>query len=78
MRRDSSNYKILVIEDNLGGYMLVEDYIEEMMANTSIGHCENFKEAASIFSDENFQWDVILLDLSLPDKSREKLILGIL
>ncbi|TVP45839.1 MAG: PAS domain S-box protein [Mongoliibacter sp.] len=74
MKKDSTSYKILVIEDNLGDYLLVEDYLEEMVSNPIVERCENFKELDQILRIGKNDWDVILLDLSLPDKSGADLI----
>ncbi|MBW3468653.1 response regulator [Arthrospiribacter ruber] len=74
MKKDSSDYHILVIEDNLGDFMLVQDYLEELIARPQVDHCQSFKEAKSLLASTSKQYDVVLLDLSLPDKSGEDLI----
>jgi len=77
MIKDKKPYRILVIEDNPGDYFIVEDFLMEQILNPSIVHVDNFKEAAAtLISDASF--DVILLDLTLPDKSSETLIAEIL
>lgn len=77
MQKDRKPYKILVIEDNPGDFFLVEDYLLEKMAVPQIIQAGNFAEAELIL-DSNEIFDVILLDLSLPDKSGEELILEIM
>ena len=77
MIKDKKPYRILVIEDNPGDYFIVEDFLLEQILNPSIVHVNNFKEAAAtLISDASF--DVILLDLTLPDKSSENLIAEII
>ncbi len=66
------NLKVLVIEDNYGDYLLIKDYLEEKVENLSITNANRFEQAYSIIKENVF--DVILLDLTLPDKSGENLI----
>jgi CheY-like chemotaxis protein len=60
------NIKILLIEDNLGDVYLIEEYLEEFATfSYEMSHVGTLNEA---FSDLNKQlFDVILLDLELPD-----------
>jgi PAS domain S-box-containing protein len=74
MRKDNKEYKILVVEDNLGDFMLVEEYLDETILSPRIVRCESFKQAKETLLSENVDLDVVLLDLSLPDKSGETLI----
>lgn len=71
MIKDSHEYSILIIEDNPGDFMLVEDFLMEQMTHPKITQAINFKAAAEHSSNS---FDVVLLDLSLPDKSRESLV----
>ena len=74
---DERNYKIIVIEDNLGDFFLLEEYVSEKIKNPSIKHLERFSELND-FKDEVAQYDIIFLDLSLPDKSGSELVEGVL
>ena len=74
---DVRNYKIIVIEDNLGDFFLLEEYVSEKIKNPSIKHLERFSELND-FKDEVAQYDIIFLDLSLPDKSGSELVEGVL
>lgn len=74
MRKDKELYKILVIEDNLGDYILVRDFLEEMILAPTIIQVEDFKGAISKFRDDYQRFSAVLLDLSLPDKSGEELM----
>jgi len=73
MIKDKKDYSILVIEDNPGDLILIEDYLEEQIMTPHITQVKNFA-AAKLLLDHKEIYDVILLDLSLPDKSGEALI----
>ena len=74
MLKDNRHYHVFVIEDNPGDFMLIADYLEEQVEGPHITHAKNFKEARQLFLAAKEKVDVILLDLSLPDKSGEELI----
>ncbi len=74
MIKDRNSYRILIIEDNHGDFLLVEDFLTEQIAFPIITHANNFKEAAAILSLPGTAFDIILLDLSLPDKNGEDLV----
>ena len=65
---------VLVIEDNPGDYALVEDFLFENKNEFILKHAQTCKEAKAMLSDGQTQFDVILLDLSLPDKTGIELI----
>lgn len=69
-----NNYSILIIEDNPGDYFLVKEYIEEQFDDTAISHAKSFEVAQKLLNKGRHSFDVLLLDLSLPDLSGEKLI----
>jgi PAS domain S-box-containing protein len=75
---DKSDYHILIIEDNGGDFTLIEEYIEECIHLPHIDHAETFEECLSLLQKEQSDYDVILLDLSLPDKYGDVLIEEIL
>ncbi len=63
----STPIKILLVEDNPADADLLEEFlIEADETQWSLKHVEKLKEALRILSEEHF--DVVLLDLSLPDK----------
>ena len=68
----------LVIEDNMGDFILINDYLDEQIVDINVIHAKSFLEAKTIFEDKSKSFDVILLDLSLPDKNGEELILEII
>jgi PAS domain S-box-containing protein len=67
-------YHFLVVEDNPGDFVLIEDFIDEKMPGSTIVYARNFKESFQILSRKDHLFNVILLDLSLPDKSGSALI----
>ena len=76
MKKDEKPYSILVVEDNLGDYIIIEEYLSEYLINLQSIQVESFKAAAELLAkDHNF--DLVFLDLSLPDKSGEELVLEI-
>lgn len=77
MERDKKQYRILVVEDNPGDYLLVEDYLEDHILNPQLVNAKSFRETQEIFTEKKGQFDIILLDLTLPDKSGEELITNI-
>lgn len=74
MVKDLKKYLILVIEDNLGDFILINDYLEEQIPLFELKHANNFTDAASLIKSKAHNFDVILLDLTLPDKFGEELI----
>ena len=58
--------KVLLIEDNPGDARLVKEMLIDAGANKfSVGHVGLIREGLALLKDEGYQ--VILLDLSLPD-----------
>jgi PAS domain S-box-containing protein len=78
MDKDKNLYKILVIEDNPGDFTLIEDFLDEQMQSPEIIQAKNFKEGRYLLVEKKLIVNVILLDLSLPDKSGENLIMEII
>ena len=71
---DKKKYKVLVIEDNPGDFMIIEEFLIESLLAPDIINAENFIRASKLLLDENNTFDIILLDLSLPDEGGNKLI----
>ena len=74
MIKDKKPYNILVIEDNPGDYLLVEEFITEHIYEPNICHAHNYKEALEQLTKPQHSFDVILMDLTLPDKGGEELV----
>ena len=72
MKTTKSPKRILVIEDNPGDFALVEDFLLEEIEQIDLLHARSLKEAVAIAPEGPF--DVVLLDLSLPDKTGTLLI----
>lgn len=62
-----SNLKVLVVEDNMGDYFLVHEYLHSNFTNPLITHNELLEDAHRSLTNDQF--DVILLDLTLPDSN---------
>lgn len=65
--------KILVIEDNLGDFILIEDYLNEIQSDVNIKRASTFEEAKTILKSD-IQLDAVLLDLSLPDADDREIL----
>lgn len=60
---------VLVIENNMGDFILIEDYLNEKFTHISIVHKTNYKQAEEYLRLHVDTCDLILLDLGLPDKN---------
>lgn len=78
MAKDKNPFQILVIEDNPGDFILVKEYLLEQIHEPSIVHANNFVRASEILYRTTSEFDVILLDITLPDKSGQDLLTEIL
>lgn len=74
MDPSTSNYKILIIEDNPGDLLLIQDYLDEYFKSYNQTTATSFFKAQEILGSENHNYDIILLDLSLPDLNGMDLI----
>jgi len=77
MNKEDRLLRLLVIEDNSGDLLLIEDFLFEKISNPDIQEARTFNEAKVLLEGGN-HYDAILLDLSLPDKSGESLLEEIL
>jgi len=71
---NKGDLNILVIEDNPGDFALVEEFLLEQIEGASISHAWNYVEAKGVLTADDTPFDIILLDLSLPDKTGMPLI----
>ena len=68
-------FNFLVVEDNIGDFTLVEDFLREKFPNPAIVNAASFRTAVqTLQSKQDVVFDLILLDLTLPDKSGQNLI----
>ena len=77
MMKDSKQYRILIIEDNPGDFIIVSDFLLEQILLPVITHVTTYNQASDILA-EGTPFDIILLDLSLPDKRGRGLVTEIL
>ncbi len=78
MTKDTKRYHILVIEDNPGDLVIVEDLLTEQVLLPGIVSAGDYRSAITILSGAGNLFDVILLDLTLPDKNGQELVSEIL
>jgi PAS domain S-box-containing protein len=64
-------FRILLVEDNPGDAFLVKTLLEETGEPFDIEHCSDLSSAQKLLNAEqpNSSFDVVLLDLTLPDSS---------
>lgn len=77
MSNSNREFSILVIEDNHGDFTLVEEFLQEQTDVFNLFHAWTFKESTEVLKGCFPKFDIILLDLSLPDKAGLPLILEI-
>ena len=73
MLQTASTCRILIVEDNPGDYLLIEDYLAEEFSEPVVEHAQTFA-AAKIKLKTSPGFDTILLDLSLPDGTGKSLV----
>ncbi len=66
-------FSILIIEDNPGDFVLLEDYLRDQIVNPVVKNTATFKATKELLSLGEI-YDVIFLDLTLPDASGKKLV----
>jgi len=71
---NKGNHAIFIIEDNPGDFALVEEFLFEQIEAPVISHVPNYLAAQAVLSERVIPFDIILLDLSLPDKTGISLI----
>lgn len=74
MENSDKSLQLLVIEDNMGDYVLIEEYLSDKFSTLSLTHAETASSAEEILSKPQIRFDLILLDLTLPDMKGEELI----
>ncbi len=76
-RYQSSAYNLLLIEDNPGDVVLIRDFIGSIDPETTLNVSGTFKKAGELLLADAGSFDLILLDLKLPDKEGKELIKGV-
>ncbi len=65
--------KILVIEDNEGDFVIISELLEDEIAHPELHQATSLSEATTLLS-ANHGFDVVLLDLTLPDSRGTELV----
>ncbi len=73
MLKDQKSYELLVVEDNTGDFVLIQDYLEEVIVQAEVKRATTLRDVQQVFLS-NPSFDLILLDLTLPDSSGETLV----
>ena len=72
MYNDQYQYKILLFEDNDGDYLILSEYLKDIFQSYTLTRLATYGDLEKI---SNYQeHDVVLLDLSLPDKKGGELV----
>lgn len=74
---EDKNLHLLVVEDNPGDFLLIQEYIAKESFDTKIYHAKSYSDTKRILQD-NIHVDAVLLDLTLADKSGADLVKGVL
>ena len=78
MNKDSKEYSILVIENSQKDFAIIEGFLFQKIEAPAVIRVKNAKEAKDILTNNCTTFDIVLLDLSLPDKIGETLIYEII
>jgi two-component system sensor histidine kinase UhpB len=78
MVKEKNFYRILIAEDNPGDFFIIQDLLQESFANLSIVRADTYRQISGYLSAATENFDVILLDLSLTDRSGQDLITAML
>ena len=73
MSLSGTGLTILIVEDNVGDFTLIEDYFLEVMPDAVLRHAKSYKNAQEFLIAPS-HIDCILLDLTLPDLSGSELV----
>jgi PAS domain S-box-containing protein len=73
----SKEFSILIIEDDENDFIKLEGYLKELIVNPIIKRSKTFRETSEILS-KGIPFDVIFLDLTLPDVNSKELVNEIL
>jgi len=74
MEKYNWHVHILVVEDNPGDLLLIEEFLKDEITLPVIHHATDFKTAEALLNNQQLKFDFILLDLSLPDGIGEALV----
>ncbi len=63
----NGNVRLLLVEDNIGDYVLVSEYLKLVLPGSRLVHNKTLSAAVQSLNKESY--DIILLDLTLPDSN---------
>lgn len=69
---------ILLIEDNPGDALLIREYLSALSSGITVTEAASFSEAKAYLENPSDNFDLVLLDLKLPDLEGEDLITKVL
>ena len=67
MNTVAKDLKLLLVEDNIGDFILVSEYLKMVIPDSKLVHAKTLMTALTAMGKNDF--DIILLDLSLPDSN---------
>jgi len=76
--KDKRRYRILLLEDNPGDMLIIEDFLGEMIESPGITYADSYAKAVTILNAETTPFDAVLLDLKLLDLGGQQLITAML
>lgn len=76
--KDQGKYHILIVEDDEEDVFIAVSLLKREILEPEITIARNFKEAGEILSKPFIKFDVVLLDLGLPDKKGQELVTAML
>jgi DNA-binding NtrC family response regulator len=71
---ERSPINVLIIEDNIGDFFLIQEYLKEVGSNFIIKHCENLEHALQFLKEQQNIISIIFSDYHLPDSSDLNLV----
>jgi hypothetical protein len=60
MQDFSENFSALIIEDNLGDFILIEDYLQEKFEKITLVHCQDYTTSVDYMKNSKEKFSVIL------------------
>lgn len=75
---DEKIITVLIVEDNLGDFVLIEDFLLEKFIKINIHHCKDHISTIEFLKNRGEEISIILIDLHLPDLSGNQLVEDIL
>lgn len=65
---------ILIIEDNLGDYFLMKEYLQEAFTNIELYHSDSLESSLEFLKNNAHNLSLIFLDFNLPDAQGIELV----